>query len=487
MNEDTGPHADHKLSITEKVGFGLGDTASNILYQAWSFFLAKFYTDVYLLPAETASILFLVTRVWDWAFDPMIGMIADRTETRWGKFRPYLLWLAVPYGVLAYAMFITPSWGQGAKIAYAYVSYILATTVYTAVNIPYSSLMAVMTPSAKERTSLSQYRFFFAFMGMLLVTTFTLPLAKVFGADRSHPGYSAELGYSQALGYQTTMAVFGALAVVLLFVTFKTTRERVRPPEGQRSSFRQDLRDLARNGPWIVLFVSAIFFLIHNAIRNASVLYYFDYVARGGTSILLTASLGPLHLEFDRTTTFLFFGTLGMVAGVLVTTPCTRRFGKKPLIVAITLLSAVLELVFFVLPPDAFSVLVAANFAWSVLAGATPVLLFAMYADVADYYEWKFRRRATGLVISGIMFAIKAGIAIGGFMTLRLLAAFHYVPNQAQAPEAVTGIKLLFSVIPAAFSLVYGAILVLYPINEAMLQRIEAELGERRSGQGEAL
>jgi GPH family glycoside/pentoside/hexuronide:cation symporter len=143
--------------------------------------------------------------------------------------------------------------------------------------------------------------------------------------------------------------------------------------------------------------------------------------------------------------------------------------------------------VFYFLPPDAFVVLVAANFAWSVLAGATPVLLFAMYADVADYYEWKFRRRATGLVISGIMFAIKAGIAIGGFMTLRLLAAFHYVPNQAQAPEAVTGIKLLFSVIPAAFSLVYGAILVLYPINEAMLQRIEAELGKRRSGRHEAL
>jgi GPH family glycoside/pentoside/hexuronide:cation symporter len=486
MNEHTPPPAGHKLSITEKVGFGLGDTASNILYQAWSFFLAKFYTDVYMLPAETASILFLVTRVWDWAFDPMIGMIADRTETRWGKFRPYLLWLAIPYGVLAYAMFITPSWGQGAKIAYAYVSYLLATTVYTAVNIPYSSLMAVMTPSARERTSLSQYRFFFAFVGMLLITTFTLPLAKLFGADKSHPGYSAELGYSQTLGYQTTMALFGALAVVLLFVTFKTTRERVRPPEGQRSSFKQDLRDLARNGPWIVLFVSAIFFLIHNAIRNASVLYYFDYVARTGKSILLTASLGPLRLEFDRTTTFLFVGTLGMIAGVLVTTPCTRRFGKKPLIVAITLLSAVLELVFYFLPPDAFVVLLAANLAWSVLAGATPVLLFAMYADVADYYEWKFRRRATGLVISGIMFAIKAGVAIGGFMTLHLLAAFHYVPNQAQAPEAVTGIKLLFSVIPAAFSLVYGAILVLYPIDEAMLQRIEAELGKRRSGWHEA-
>jgi GPH family glycoside/pentoside/hexuronide:cation symporter len=473
---------EERLSIVEKVGFGLGDTASNILYQAWSFFLAKFYTDVYLLPPETASVLFLVTRVWDWAFDPMIGMIADRTETRWGKFRPYLLWLAIPYGVLACAMFITPQWGLGARTAYAYVTYILATTVYTAVNIPYSSLMAVMTPSAQERTSLSQYRFFFAFVGMLLITTLTLPLAKFFGADPSHPGYSPQLGYSQALGYQTTMAVFGVLAIVLLFVTFKTTRERVRPPEGQQSSFTEDLKDLSRNGPWIVLFVSAIFFLVHNAVRNASVVYYFDYVARTGKDVLFTASLGPLRLEFDRTTTFLFFGTVGMIAGVLVTTPCTRRFGKKPLIVGITLASAALELAFYVLPPGNLAVLVSVNVVWSILAGATPVLLFAMYADVADYYEWKFERRATGLVISGIMFAIKAGIAIGGFLTLTLLAVFHYVPNQAQAPETVTGIKLLFSVIPGVLSLVYGSILMLYPIDEPLLQRIETDLKARKSG-----
>ncbi|RPJ59232.1 MAG: MFS transporter, partial [Acidobacteria bacterium] len=250
-----------KLSIVEKVGFGLGDTASNILYQAWSFFLAIFYTDVFMLPTSMAGYLFLVTRVWDMIFDPTIGMIADRTNTRWGKFRPYLLWMAIPYGALAYAMFITPDWGLNARIIYAFVTYILATTAYTAVNIPYSSLMAVMTPSPEERTSLSRYRFFFAFVGMLIITTFTLPLAKLLGADPAAPGYSEKLGYSQALGFQMTMAVFGAIAVVLLVVTFLTTRERVCAPEGQTSSFRQDLHDLSRNGPWIVLFISAIFFL----------------------------------------------------------------------------------------------------------------------------------------------------------------------------------------------------------------------------------
>jgi GPH family glycoside/pentoside/hexuronide:cation symporter len=483
MKADAQGAASGRLSIVEKVGFGLGDTASNILYQAWSFFLAKFYTDVYMLPAETASVLFLVTRVWDMVFDPTIGMIADRTHTRWGKFRPYLLWMAIPYGFLTYVMFITPNWGHSAKILYAYITYILATTLFTGINIPYSSLMAVMTPSAKERTVLSQYRFFFAFIGQMLVTALMLPLAKYLGADPSHPGYSAELGFSQALGYSRGMGVFAVIAVALFFITFATTRERVHPPAGQKSSFRQDLGDLAKNVPWIILFISAIFFLIHNVIRNGSMAYYFDYVARATKGTLLTLGLGPLRLEFDQTSIFLFFNTVGMIAGVLVTMPCVRAFGKKPLIVAITLLSAVIELLFFFLPPGNFTLLTAVNVLWAILAGATPVVLFAMYADVADYYEWKFKRRATGLVTSGIMFAIKFGIAIGGFLTLQLLAAFHYVPNQAQAPEAITGIKLLFSVIPAALSLVYGIILVFYPINEAKLLQIEADLKARKAAE----
>ncbi|MBN1561517.1 MFS transporter [candidate division KSB1 bacterium] len=485
-NHDKTPPADHqftsgeRLSVLEKVGYGLGDTASNILYQAWSFFLMIFYTDVFGIDAKVASFMFLITRIWDTINDPIMGMIADRTHTRWGKFRPYLLWMAVPYGILACAMFITPAWSQNMKVVYAYVTYILATMAYTAINIPYSSLMAVMTPDPRERTTLSQYRFFFAFIGMLLITTFTLPLAKFFGADPSHPGYDAGLGYSQALGFQVTMGVFGGIAIVLLLVTFLTTRERVKPVEEQRSSFQGDLRDVMRNIPWIVIFVAAVFWLIHNMIRNGMVAYYFNYVNGQGSKILWSLAVGALRLDFDQTTVFLTIGTFGMLAGVLLSTFVKKRFDRKSVIIFLSLADAVINIVFYWLPPDDFFWLGLANLIWSIVAGAMPVFLFAMFADVADYHEWKFRQRATGLVTAGIMFAIKLGVAVGGFLCLSILGQYGYNKAAPMTPHILQGIRLLFSLIPAAFILVCGCILFFYPVNDKLLATIEADLKERK-------
>ena len=472
-----------KLSIPEKVGYGLGDTASNILYQAWSFFLMIFYTDVFGIDAKVASFMFLITRVWDMINDPIMGMIADRTHTRWGKFRPYLLWVAVPYGILACAMFITPDLSQNMKVVYAYITYILATMAYTAINIPYSSMMAVMTPNPKERTTLSQYRFFFAFVGMLLITTFTLPLAKYFGADPTHPGYNAELGYSQALGFQTTMGVFGAIAIVLLIITFLTTRERVSPPREQKRSFRGDLKDVARNIPWIVIFAASIFWLIHNMIRNGMVAYYFNYVNGEGGKILWSFSIGVLKLDFDQTTTFLTIGTFGMMAGVLMSTPIKNRFDRKSVIVFLSLASAAVNATFYWLPKHDFIVLGIANFIWSIIAGAMPVFLFAMFADVADFHEWKFRQRATGLVTAGIMFAIKMGVAVGGFLGLYILGQYGYAKEAPLTAEVMQGIKLLFSLIPAGFILICGLILLFYPVNEKLLATIESDLNQRKKSE----
>lgn len=444
-----------------------------------------FYTDVFGIPATTASFMFLVTRIWDMINDPIMGMIADRTNTRWGKFRPYLLWMAVPYGILACAMFITPAWSQNMKIVYAYVTYILATMAYTAINIPYSSLMAVMTPDPKERTTLSQYRFFFAFVGMMLITTFTLPLAKYFGADPSHPRYSEELGYSQALGYQMTMGVFGAIAVILLVITFLTTRERVQPPKERKSTFRRDLKDVAKNMPWIIVFIASIFWLIHNMIRNGMVAYYFNYVNGEGSKVLLTLTLGALKLDFDQTTTFLTIGTFGMMAGVLISTLIKKFFDRKTVMIFLSLASVVVGGAFYFLPQDNFMLLSIMNFIWSVVAGAMPVFFFAMFADVTDFHEWKFRRRATGLVIAGIMFAIKMGVAIGGFLGLYILGWYGYDKDLPITPEIINGIKLLFSIIPAGFILVCGIILCFYPISEKLLAKIEVDLKERKNAEVE--
>jgi GPH family glycoside/pentoside/hexuronide:cation symporter len=472
-----------KLPLYEKIGYGFGDTASNIMYHAWGVFLMIFYTDVFGIPAKTAGFMILVTRIWDMINDPMMGMIADRTKTRWGKFRPYLLWMAIPYGVLMYVMFITPAWSQNWKVFYAYATYILTTMAYTAINIPYSSLMAVMTPNPLERTTLSQYRFFLAFAGKLLVSVFTLPLVMFFGANASLPGFDEELGYSQAAGFSRTMGAFGIIAIVFLFITFLTTRERVQPPKDQRSSFRQDLADVSKNLPWIIIFISAIFWLTHNAIRDGMILYYFKYVNGEGSSIVFRLPLGTTGLDFDLTTVFLTIGILGMMTGVLISTPLKKRYGRKMLMIFFCFASVVLGSAFYILPPEDFILLAVMNFLWSAVAGAMPVFLFAMFSDVTDFHEWKFGRRATGLVIAGIMFAIKMGLALGGFLLLRLLDVFGYVANQPQTPEAIRGIKLLFSVIPASFVLVSGIILCFYPINEKLLAKIEVDLKERKSNE----
>lgn len=473
-----------KLSIVEKIGYGFGDTASNILFQAWNFFLPIFYTNVFGMDATVAAFMFLVTRLWDMVNDPVMGMIADRTNTRWGKFRPYLLWMSVPFGVLACAMFITPDWSQNMKIVYAYISYILATMAYTAVNIPYSSMMAVVTPNPKERTTLAQYRFFFAFLGQLLITTFTLPLAKYFGNRPDHPGFMEKLGYSPTLGYQITMGIFGAIAIVLLIITFLTTRERVQPPKEQKTSFADDLKNVSKNIPWIVIFVACVFWLVHNMIRNGMVAYYFDYVNGEGSKILWTITLGSFVLDFNQTTTFLTVVTFGMIAGVLLCTPVKKYFDRKKITLFITIGLAIVNAIYYWLPEKNFIVLCVVNVMWAMLAGALPVFLFAMFADVADFHEWKFKQRATGLVTAGIMFAIKLGVALGGFLLLFILGLYGY---KGEAPEIsneiIKGMKLLFSVIPGTLILICGVVLMFYPVDEKMLETIELDLNKRKESE----
>ena len=468
-----------KLSVLEKVGFGFGDTASNILFQAWNFFLPFFYVNVFGLEPKVGAKMFLVTRILDMITDPIMGSIADRTNTRWGKFRPYILFMAVPFGVLAFGMFVTPDWSYNMKVVYAYASYILATIAYTAINIPYSSMMAVMTPNPKERTTLSQYRFFLAFIGQLLITTFMLPLAQFFGNNPSHKGYNPELGYSEALGYQITMGVFGGISILLLVITFLTTRERVKPPKDQQSDFWGDIGDVFKNKPWIIIFSACFFWLIHNMLRNGTVKFYFDFVNGEGSKVLFSV----FGLDFNQTTTFLTVVTFGMLAGVLLCTPIKRILGKKPAIIAISIGLAIINAVFYWLPADNFILLCIVNALWAMFSGALPVFLFSIFADVTDFHEWKFKKRATGLVTAGVMIAIKLGVAIGGFLNLYILGLYGYKKDAAITPEVVGGIKSLFSLFPAIFILICGIILIFYPVDEKMLAKIEIDLKERKENE----
>ncbi|MEZ4386462.1 MAG: MFS transporter [Candidatus Krumholzibacteriia bacterium] len=443
----------HRLSVREKIGYGLGDTASNLYFQMFINFLLFFYTDVFGIPAAAAGTMLMISRFWDALNDPMMGVIADRTSTRWGKFRPYLVWISIPIGVIGVATFYTPDLSVGGKIVYAYVTYTLMMMAYTAINIPYSALMGVLSPDSLERTSVSTYRFVLAFIGAFVVQGLTLPLVRLFG------------GGNQAVGFPLAMAVFAVVAAILFYVTFATTRERVQPPTGQRTSLRDDLRDLAGNRPWLVLLVMSVSSLAYAIIRSGSIMYYFKYyVGNEGQAAL-----------------FMVTGTVAVIVGVACTQVLSRRFGKKRLYIAVMGLSSVLTCLFYLVPREQIVLIFALNIVTMLIMAPQAPLIWAMYADTADYSEWKNERRATGLVFSAATFAQKFGIALGGGAAGWLLALFGFVANAEQSPETLRGIRLMMSVIPGVAAAVAAAAALWYGLDDVTMKGIERDLAARKS------
>lgn len=452
----------HKLRLSEYVGYALGDTASNLFFQTFNIFLTYYYVDVWGLAASSVSWMMLLVRFWDSVADPVMGIIADRTKTRWGRFRPYLLWMALPYGIAGYLIFANPSLGPTGKLLYAYATYTLMLLAYTGVNVPYSSLLGVLSPSSQTRTVASSFRFVGAFGGGLLVSLLVRPLVKSLG------------GGDEVGGFQQTMALFAVLSVGLFWVTFFTTRERVKPPPGQVSSVRGEVGELVRNRPWMILLFAAAFSTTFIVMRSGSTLFYFKYVVGDdGTPILF----GTL----DRTTIFLSSGMAAMMLGSACLGIFARAADKRVLAVLLTLITAVSYTSFYFLPPDNFGLLLVVNAVGTLCMGPTSALVWAMYADVADYGEWKFGRRSTGLVYSASLFALKSGTTIAGFLLPMFLAWFGFVPNVGQAPAALLGISLAFSVMPGFFALLKAAALWVYPLHRQEVQRIERELSERRA------
>lgn len=441
-----------KVLFKEKFGYGLGDAASNLYFQMFVNFLLFFYTDVFGISAAAAGTMLMVSRFWDAANDPMMGIISDRTNTKWGKFRPYLVWMSIPLAVTGIFTFVTPDFSETGKIIYAYITFTLVMMAYTAINIPYSALMGVISPNSQERTSISTYRFVLAFVGAFIVQGLTLPLVNFFGGD------------NQAVGFPITMAIFGVLACIMFYVTFATTHERVKEPASQNSSLKEDLKDLLKNKPWMYLLIMGIFTLGYVIIRSGTILYYFKYYLNNE----VLASL------------FMVLGTIAVIAGVACTQFFAKKFGKKKFYIFVMAASTVLTVLFYFIPGDQIILIFAVHILISFIMAPQAPLLWAMYADTADYSEWKNGRRATGLVFSAATFAQKFGIAIGGGMAGWLLALFGFVANTQQSPETLNGILLMMSVIPAVGSLIATVAAVFYELDDDTMKKIESDLQSRK-------
>ncbi|HEX2731902.1 MAG TPA: MFS transporter [Polyangiaceae bacterium] len=464
MNRTDAPTGAHRLSLIEYLGYALGDTASNLFFQTFNIFLTYFYVDVWGLEAASIAWMMLSVRFWDAVADPAMGILADRTKTRWGQFRPYLLWMAIPYGFCGYLIFANPSLSHSGRLVYAYVTYSLMLLVYTAINVPYSSLLGVLSPSSLTRTRASSFRFVGAFGGGLLVSLLVRPLVARLGAgDEVH-------------GFKLTMALFAVVSVVLFWVTFATTRERVEAPKHQVSSVKGELVELGRNKPWVALLVAAVFSTAFIALRSGSTLFYFKYcVGDDGHPILF----GTL----DRSSVFLSSGMACMMLGTLGLGAAARYIDKRILAVTLTLITAVCFGAFYFLPSDQFALQLLVNGLGTCCMGPTSALVWAMYADVADYGEWKFGRRSTGLVYSASLFALKTGTMFAGWLLPLFLDHFGFVSNAVQSSRAIFGITLAFSLGPALFAVLKACALWAYPLGKAEVLRIESELRARRAAE----
>ena len=441
------------LTFKEKLGYGLGDTASHFVWDMVGFWLLFFYTDVYRIPAAAAGTIMLVARFWDMAIDPVIGVISDRTQTRWGKFRPYILFGAVPYAVLSILTFTTPHFGETGKIIYAGATYVLLMTAYAAVNLPYSSLAAVMSSDTYERAGLNTYRFICAFIGQFVVTGLALTLAKYFGNG------------NEAMGYQHTLILFGCLSVVFFFITFMTSRERVQPSTALPSSVKEDLKNLFKNRPWIILACVGIISFIMFAMQNAAIAYYFKYYIGKEDSVQL----------------FNVAGTIALIVALPLSKPLAKAFGNRNVFIASSLVSGLFFIALY-LPgeKDIVTIYVLNILAKMAYAPAVP-LLWTMIADSSDYSEWKSGRRATGLYFSAATFAQKAGWGIGAAIAGWLLTVFNYVPNVTQTASALQGIKLLVSVIPGLLYMSCALFMFFYTIDAKTTDLMKQDLDARRA------
>jgi Na+/melibiose symporter-like transporter len=472
-----------KLSIIEKIGYSLGDLAANLVFQTLMTYLAYFYTDIYKLDTNDATaIMFTVGLVAAFGFNPIVGAIADRTNSKWGKFRPWILWTAVPLGIISVMAFSTPDFTYKGKVIYAVVTYTLLLLLYATSNLPYSALSGVITGNMKERNSISSYRFVAVMFAQFFVQVFMLPIIIYAGEG------------DKAVGIEIVMTWLAVIGTIMLLITFLTTRERVVPTEDQKSTIWEDILDLVKNKPWIIMLLITTLTFVSLAMKGGSYVYYFENFIDASE---LTSFINPV-LEFLSSVGINFFGNdpvsagfglfnaggiIFMIIGIGLSKALADKYGKRNVFGLFLLIATLFIVLFNFFKPTSIRLIFGAQILHGFFYGITIPLLWAMIADVADYSEWKNNRRATAIIFSAMMVGLKLGLSIGGAFVTKILDFYGYDAsiNTIQSPDAILGTKLLVSIYPAIPFFIAVGLLFFYEINKSMENQIEIDLKQRRN------
>jgi Na+/melibiose symporter-like transporter len=484
-----------KLSVTEKVGYSLGDLAANLIFQTLVTFIAFFYTDVYGIPAAQAAAITAIGGMVGALFTPIMGIIADRTNTRWGKFRPWVLWTSIPFGALALLAFSTPDLSENGKIIYAFVTYILLLLIYSANNLPYSALSGVLTGSMSDRNSLSSYRFVAVMVAQFIIQVLLLPLVLIMG------------GGDKAVGFEKVMLFFSITGSIFFIITFLTTRERVLSVIETTTSVKQDLADLFKNVPWLIMLIVTVLIFITLPLKGGMYIYYFqNYLSEphlasflqnvgfngfiaGLNSVLTSVGLTEFAWPEDApTSAFSLFNACGiimMIIGIGFSRKLADKFGKRNVFSVALFISTIFVAVFYFYPPESIGIIFISQLLHGFFYGITIPLLWAMIADVADYSEWRNNRRATAIIFSAMILGLKGGLTIGSSMVSGILAIYGYEAGlPAQSAETISGIKFAVSIYASIPFFLAAAAMFFYAINKDLELQIESDLAARRKSAG---
>lgn len=487
-----------KISISEKIGYSLGDCSANLVFQMMMIYQTKFYTDVFSLEGAIAGSVMLIARIVDAFVDPTVGILSDKTQTRWGKYRPWILWTALPFMVFYVLAFYNPGIEDKSLVAvYATISYTLLMTLYSFNNTPYASLGGVMTSDIKERNSITSIRFVAATIAQFIVQGLTLPLVGKFAGANGDKGH----------GWLCTISLFAAIGFIFFIITFFSARERITPPASQKTDTRKDIRDVFHSIPWRAMFILTLFLFTTLAMWGSAMNYYFENYVDANALYTFLDKLGLVAVEANASFSYnilnafglivnspekayeVGFGVFNMVGAlvqffgvILLSSFLANRYGKKRVFIFCLTLTAIFTALFYFPNETDIETMFVLNFLKSLAYAPTVPLLWAMIADVADHSEYVNYRRATGFVFAGVVFALKAGLGIGGAILGFLLSGFGYVSGAgtAQTESAIHGIILSSSLIPAATFFIGVIALYFYPITKAYNEEMQAELTERR-------